>query len=63
MPLETRTLFTIYRTTGTFSSKETHVKYSKPGDVSALNYGETPYETEHQICRGDTEEDVGEKTK
>lgn len=34
-----------------------------PGDISALNYGETPYETEHQICRGDTEEDVVEKTK
>lgn len=23
-----------------------------------LKYGETPYETEHQVCRGDTEEDM-----
>lgn len=56
MPQGTRTLFTMYRTRGTFSSKEVHVKYSKTGDISALNYGETPYETEDQIRRGDSEE-------
>lgn len=59
MLLGTRTLFTMQRTTGVFNSKETHVKYSKTGDVSALNYGETPYETVHQICRGDTMEAIG----
>lgn len=32
-------------------------------DVSAPNYGETPYETEHQVCRGDREEDLVKKTK
>ncbi|KAF0033926.1 hypothetical protein F2P81_013992 [Scophthalmus maximus] len=31
-------------------------------DVSAPNYGETPYETEHQVCRGDREEDLVKKT-
>lgn len=24
-----------------------HVKYSQSGDISVLNYGETPYETEY----------------
>lgn len=45
-----------------YSTCDDHVKYWRILVICAPNCGVLPYETEHQVCRGDIEEDIENKT-
>lgn len=59
MPLGTWTLFSMNTR---FKGNTCKIFKTWSWDISALDYGKTPYETEHQVRRGDTE-DIVKKTK